>query len=96
MSPDDAFGPQLGGAFDFTLTFDHAILSILPSSLLILVTPFFIRYFKSQPEVILPGPLLWGKIVSILVCDRSRAVAKITQRLSLERFSVLISAPLLS
>lgn len=66
MSSDQAFGPQLGSAFDFTLTFDHSILSILPNGLFILAAPFFIYYFKNQTEVILPGPLLWSKLVSAI------------------------------
>lgn len=64
MSSDDSFGPQLGSRFDFTLLFDHTILSILPSGLMILVAPFLIFYYRRQTEVILPGALLWFKMVS--------------------------------
>lgn len=63
MSSDQSFGPRLASAFDFTLTFDHSILSILPNGFFILVSPLFIYYFKKQTEVILPGPLLWSKLV---------------------------------
>ena len=63
MGSDDSFGPQLGSKFDFTLLFDHTILSILPSGLMILLAPLFIFYYRRKPEVILPSALLWFKMV---------------------------------
>lgn len=42
LSADNAFGPQLkgcSGQFDFTLLFEQSILSILPSALLLLLSP---------------------------------------------------------
>ena len=64
MSSDQDFGPKSGTTFDFTLAFDQSILNILPSSILVLVAPLFIRYYRSQAQVILSSGLLWGKLVS--------------------------------
>lgn len=64
MSSDQDFGPNLGTIFDFTLAFDQSILNILPSSILVLATPLFLQYYRSQTQVILSSALLWSKLVS--------------------------------
>lgn len=64
MASDTSFGPGTGASFDFTLLFDHAILSIIPSALMILLAPVFILHYRRQTEVILASALLWNKIVS--------------------------------
>lgn len=38
-SADAAFGPQLTGQYDFTLLFEHSVLSIGPSLVILLVSP---------------------------------------------------------
>lgn len=52
---DDNFGPYAGrcrGGFDFTLFFEEAILSILPTLLLLAVIPFRVLYlYKREIKV---------------------------------------------
>ena len=44
QSPDDGlFGPQLPGRFDFTLAFEHGILSIPPSVLFLFAAGYKLR-----------------------------------------------------
>jgi ATP-binding cassette subfamily C (CFTR/MRP) protein 1 len=64
---DDSFGPHAvtcRDGFDFTLLFEESILSILPLSLILIVTPFRLSYlFKRQTKVVW-SPLLPLKLVS--------------------------------
>jgi len=62
---DDDFGPQLEGSFDFTLLFEQTVLSILPSALLLLSSPWRIASLVSKRTArIKAGLLLWTKLVS--------------------------------
>lgn len=63
---DTGFGPKLAKVFDFTLTFEHAILGILPTTLLIATFPILLFYYGQLPDVILPGNLLWAKLVRVI------------------------------
>lgn len=61
---DDSFGPQLGSHFDFTLLFEHAVLTILPTSLCIVASPFYIVRYAKSPVCVASSLLLWAKLVS--------------------------------
>ncbi|KAH7316563.1 putative ABC multidrug transporter [Stachybotrys elegans] len=67
MSPDDQFGPQHTGIFDFTILFEQSILSLLPTALFVLVAPFRVARLVSRDACVAPGPLLWLKLTIILV-----------------------------
>jgi ATP-binding cassette, subfamily C (CFTR/MRP), member 1 len=51
---DDAFGPiveqECRDGFDFTLTFEQYIFSLLPASLLLIVVPFRLAYLSSRKK----------------------------------------------
>jgi len=63
---DDTFGPQVGTSFDFTLFFEHTILTSLPASLLLLVCPLYLTRFLRRPVCFKHGLLLWTKLVRLL------------------------------
>lgn len=59
---DAQFGPQLPGSFDFTVLFEHAMFWLVPTGIVILVTPFYaINILRAQRQV-RPGRLLWAKM----------------------------------
>lgn len=59
---DDDFGPRLKGRLDFTLLFEQTVLSILPSTLLLLASLWRIASLVSRRTArISAGLLLWMK-----------------------------------
>lgn len=62
IAADKTFGPQFLNYFDFTLLFEHSILTILPSALLILGCAAYIYYHTQNPVVVDAGALLWAKL----------------------------------
>ncbi|EFZ03270.2 ABC transporter, transmembrane domain, type 1 [Metarhizium robertsii ARSEF 23] len=64
---DDSFGPQLGSHFDFTLLFEHAVLTILPTSLCIVASPFYIVRYAKSPVCVASSLLLWAKLAVLAV-----------------------------
>lgn len=64
LESDRAFGPQFRDKFDFTLEFEHTILSILPASLFLAGAPVFFLLYQHSPNIVLSGKLLWVKLVS--------------------------------
>ncbi|OAQ99018.1 hypothetical protein LLEC1_01154 [Akanthomyces lecanii] len=64
---DGAFGPTLNGFFDFTLSFEHSILSILPTSVFIVLTPIHVNHLWRRQPCVKPGILLWLKMLSTLL-----------------------------
>lgn len=61
---DSLFGPQLGSTFDFTLLFDHAILTIAPTVLLIAACPLYVYFKHRDPVQVNWDSLFWTKLVS--------------------------------
>lgn len=66
---DDTFGPQAGTYFDFTLYFEHSILTILPASIFLLVCPLYMFRFLRRPVSFKHGLLLWTKLVGLRPID---------------------------
>lgn len=64
LQGDRAFGPRFRDKFDFTLEFEHTILSILPASLFLAGVPIFFFLHNHSPNIVLSGKLLWTKLVS--------------------------------
>ncbi|KAJ0305181.1 hypothetical protein COL5a_010218 [Colletotrichum fioriniae] len=55
LTADDAFGPIIQhcrDGFDFTLTFEQCLFTILPASLLILIAPLRFRYLGKLPYAV--------------------------------------------
>ncbi len=59
---DALFGPQLAGHFDFTILFEHAMLWLVPTGILILVTPMYLKRLAHAERQVRPGTLLWIKV----------------------------------
>lgn len=60
---DITFGPQYGHHFDFTLLFESAILTILPTTLLLAICPFHLIHYKRQKVRSGRSALLYLKLV---------------------------------
>ncbi len=67
---DDSIGPQFRDKNDLTLLFEHAILTIIPTILLIIAAPFHIHYYSRQPLLVRRGSLYWLKLVSCPLLSR--------------------------
>ncbi|KAM3453841.1 hypothetical protein MY3296_003502, partial [Beauveria thailandica] len=63
---DDSFGPRLLGHFDFTLLFEHTMLHIVPASIIVFATPFYIYTLVNGTTVVRSGLLLWIKSLCAL------------------------------
>lgn len=63
MADDSAFGPRLANYFDFTIFFEHAILSILPAALFLPAFIVRLRALAGQPVRVKAGVLLPAKLV---------------------------------
>lgn len=59
---DDTFGPRLLGHFDFTLLFEHTMFHIIPSSVMIFATPFYVWKIFNDTPVARSSSILWLKI----------------------------------
>jgi hypothetical protein len=62
-TPDDQFGPQVPGVFDFTILFEQSILSLLPTALFIIVAPLRIFRLVGREKRVNTGLVLWSKLV---------------------------------
>ncbi|KAK2021657.1 ABC transporter [Colletotrichum zoysiae] len=65
---DDAFGPIVQDCrygFDFTLTFEQCLFTILPASLLLLVAPLRLRYLGKLPRAVAGDALRLTKQAAI-------------------------------
>lgn len=65
FAKDNDFGPQFNDKFDFTLDFEHTILTTVPATLLIAAAPIFFFVYRGQDAIILNGKLLWAKLVCL-------------------------------
>lgn len=63
IAADRSFGPQFRSNFDFTLLFDHAVLQLIPATLLVGAVPILVYFRKGGPDIVSPGNLLWLKLV---------------------------------
>lgn len=62
---DDAFGPQYGSWFDFTLQFEQSALGLLPTGLLVAAAPLFLYICTNRPAYARAGITLWLKLVCL-------------------------------
>jgi ATP-binding cassette subfamily C (CFTR/MRP) protein 1 len=60
----DSLGPTLPNGFDFTLLFEDSILSILPSTILLLVLPLRLFALQGKPRKVSKSILHENKLVS--------------------------------
>lgn len=67
---DNVFGPAVGAGcrdgFDFTLLFEQSMLSILPASIILIASPFRIRYLLKRGIRTRYNPIRISKLVSSL------------------------------
>lgn len=58
---DESLGPAVQdcrGDFDFTISFEQYLFSILPASLLLIAGPLRLRYLSKSPSVVVAGNTL--------------------------------------
>ncbi|KAJ4147561.1 hypothetical protein LMH87_002073 [Akanthomyces muscarius] len=61
---DEAFGPVSATWLDFTLFFEHTILGILPTGLLLAITPLYFYMCAKRPVCNRTGFVLWAELVA--------------------------------
>lgn len=71
----DAFGPRLTGSFDFTLYFEQAILSIIPSALFLTISSCRIAWLLRRQSLPHSGWLLWAKLVGWAIAPTWKMMA---------------------
>ncbi|KAL3953056.1 hypothetical protein ACCO45_012999 [Purpureocillium lilacinum] len=64
-SADAAFGPQLTGQFNFTLLFEHSVLSIGPSLVILLVSSARVALLSKSSPIFSTSSLLWTKLAAL-------------------------------
>ncbi|KAK9426251.1 putative ABC multidrug transporter [Seiridium unicorne] len=74
---DDAFGPRLEDAFDFTLLFEQSIFLILPSALLLVLVSARALWLYGGEIRARAGRLLWAKMGSVTVICGANLVSLI-------------------
>ena len=73
MLPEADFGPSAKGGFDFTLTFEGAILSIVPPALFLLLAPQRLFWLMKQPYKVTKSRRTLLKLVcSYVPCPSTR------------------------
>lgn len=94
---DGIFGPQLPGQFDFTLFFEHVMLTIVPGGVIVLAIPFYLGTALRTARRVRPGFLLWFKLAAGLALLAIHATSLIMwQRASLFRSDLALSAAVMS
>ncbi|KGQ08923.1 Multidrug resistance-associated protein 1 [Beauveria bassiana D1-5] len=59
---DEAFGPVSASRLDFTLLFEHTVLGILPTGLLLATTPLYFYICTRRPLYTRTGYILWAEL----------------------------------
>ncbi|KAH8681655.1 putative ATP-binding cassette transporter [Xylariales sp. PMI_506] len=71
LSVDSTLGPWAGdncrGGFDFTVTFEQAILTLIPASLFLIVSPFRTLFLAKKRITTLSHPLLFIKLTAVAI-----------------------------
>jgi hypothetical protein len=93
---DETFGPQYPGYFEFTLTFERWLFSLLPAILLILATPVYIVNIIYLPPHVRAGLLLVCKLgTSIVLMSAQIAILVLWHMLALVRSDISIASAVL-
>ena len=93
---DETIGPQYPGFFEFTLTFERWLFSILPAILLILVTPVYIVNIIYLSPHVRAGLLLACKLgTSIMLMSAQIAVLVLWYILALVRSDISVASAVL-
>jgi hypothetical protein len=71
LLPEAGFGPSAKDRFDFTLTFENAILSIIPSAIFFGLAPRRLFSLRKQPHKVAKSPrhiikLVWMRTEPLL------------------------------
>lgn len=64
VSDDSSFGPLFGSSLDFTLLFEHAILTLTTTFLFIGASSVYIYCERDHPTLVHRGSLFWLKQVT--------------------------------
>ena len=94
VDADALFGPQLPDHFDFTILFEHSILWLVPTCILILITPVYLKRLARAERQVRPGILLWVKVACglVLVGIQTSNIALWHNRADYFRSKVTVSA----
>lgn len=65
---DLAFGPRFPNEYDFTLRFEHLILTIVPSLLFTLIAVWYMWHLRGRAACNRSGGLSWIKLVRFCIC----------------------------
>lgn len=77
---ENTFGPaSCYREFDFTLTFEQAVLSIIPSAVLLLITPLRLLYLSTKPPTTVCGQNAIFKFVRMNRAIRESSARKLIQ-----------------
>lgn len=95
---DGLFGPQLPGEFDFTLLFEHVMLTIVPGGIAVLAIPVYLRTTMRAVQRVRPGFLLWLKLAVglLLLAIHATSLAMWKQASSVYRSDIALSAAVMS
>jgi len=63
VPPEASFGPEANDRFDLTLTFENAILSIIPSAIFFVLAPRRLLLLRKQPHKVAKSPRHIFKLV---------------------------------
>lgn len=66
---DNSFGPHLASLFDFTLTFEQTILTLLPGGIFLLALPLRLRALLRLQKCVASRQLLATKMVGNVLND---------------------------
>ncbi|KAJ6779421.1 hypothetical protein PWT90_03877 [Aphanocladium album] len=67
---DQALWPPQKAVPDLTLTFENVFFDLIPSGILIMLSPVLLFHYARKPVYVRPSPLLWLKVITAvaLVC----------------------------
>lgn len=61
---DAKLGPNIDSGFDFTLSFEDVVFTIVPSAIFACFLPYYAWTAKKSPRIVRSGFLFWAKMVT--------------------------------
>lgn len=66
LDNDGTLGRKFDSWFDFTLSFEDVVFSIVPASIFVCCLPHYVLKARRSAKVARAGYLFWAKLVSVL------------------------------
>lgn len=92
---DNTFGPQFLDRVDFTLSFEHIMLTIVPAALFILALPIHVCVSVRKASVVGAGALLWAKLataLALVACELAVTIRWAQQDVYASQTAIVASA----